>query len=149
MITFRDVTLRRGQHVLLEHLNWTIYPKQRIGIIGANGSGKTSLFSLLLGELHADLGDLNIKRQIKLAYVAQETESKPISALEFVLDGDHELRTLQYELSKADEKQDGSRIAILHEKLHIIDAYTAEARAAQLLDGLGFNQNDQKKSVGE
>ena len=73
MITLRNVTLRRGQHILLQQVNWTIYHKQRIGIIGANGTGKTSLFAMILGEHHADAGDIDIPRQLKLAHVAQET----------------------------------------------------------------------------
>jgi len=147
MITLRNITLRRGQHVLLQHLDWTIYHKQRIGIIGANGTGKTSLFSLLLNEIQAEEGDLNIPKQIKLAHMAQETPAYPISALEFVLNGDNELRELQNKLEIAEQQHDGSRIAVLHEKLSTIDAYTARARAAQLLDGLGFVQESQKKSV--
>jgi len=149
MITLRDIILRRGQHVLLQSLNWTIYHKQRIGIIGANGSGKSSLFSLLLGEVQPDAGELDIPRQLKLAHVAQETPSQAQSAIDFVLDGDIELRDLQAALLTAEQKHDGVRIATLHEKLSIIDAYTAPARAAQLLAGLGFSQEEQQKAVGD
>ncbi|MHB1948092.1 MAG: ATP-binding cassette domain-containing protein [Gammaproteobacteria bacterium] len=149
MITLRNILLRFGQHVLLENLNWTIYHKQRIGIIGANGSGKTSLFSLLLGQLQPDVGDLEIPRQIKLAHVAQETPAYTKSALEFVLDGDVELRTLQQELSLAEQKNIGDQIALLHARLGEIDAYTAPARAARLLSGLGFNHKEQQQSVSD
>ncbi len=149
MITLHNITLRRGRHVLLQSLNWTIYHKQRIGIIGANGSGKSSLFSLLLGELQSDEGELDFPRQIKLAHVAQETPGYQKSAIDFVLDGDNELRDLEMAITLAEQKQDGTRIAMLHEKLSIIDAYTAPARAAQLLAGLGFNQEEQQKSVSD
>lgn len=148
MITLQQVTLRRGQHILLQSLSWTIYHKQRIGVIGANGSGKSSLFSLLLGELTPDAGELEIPRQIKLAHVAQETPSSAQSAIDFVLDGDQDLRELQHKLNEAEQNHDGLRIAALHEKLSIIDAYTAPARAAQLLAGLGFSQEEQQKTVG-
>jgi len=147
MITLRNITLRRGQHILLDNLHWTIYPKQRVGIIGANGSGKSTLFSMLLGHFHADMGDLEIPRQVKLAHVAQETPAYTKSALDFVLDGDVDLRTLEQELKIAEEKNDGSRIAILHDQLSKIDAYTAPARAAQLLSGLGFQHHEQQQSV--
>src|SRR5271170_3398041 len=99
MITLCNVALRRGQHVLLQSLDWTIYHKQRIGIIGANGSGKSSLFSLLLGGLQPDEGELDIPRQIKLAHVAQETPAYTKTAIDFVLDGDNELRDLEQALS--------------------------------------------------
>ncbi len=147
MITLQNITLRRGKHVLLEELNWTIYHKQRIGIIGANGSGKTSLFAMLLGQLQADLGQLDIPKQLKLAHVAQETPAYHGSALEYVLEGDIELQSLQKELQIAEEDNDGHRIATVHARLGEIDAYTAPARAAQLLNGLGFNHQEQQKPV--
>lgn len=147
MITLQNITLRRGKHVLLEDLNWTIYHKQRIGIIGANGSGKTSLFAMLLSELAPDQGQLEIPRQLKLSHVAQETPAYHASALEYVLEGDAELQLLQAELLSAEQKNDGHRIATLHARLGEIDAYTAPARAAQLLNGLGFSHQEQQKSV--
>ena len=147
MITLRNITLRRGPNVLLQQVNWTIYHKQRIGIIGANGSGKTSLFAMLLNEHHADEGELDIPRQIRLSHVAQETPAYSNSALDFVLDGDSELRALEAELHCAEQGHDGTRIATLHEKLSIIDAYTAPSRAAQLLGGLGFSHAEQQRPV--
>lgn len=147
MITLRNITLRRGKQVLLEQVNWTIYSQQRIGIIGANGSGKSSLFAMLLQDLQPDLGDMTFPKQLKLAHVAQETPAYSQSALAFVLDGDAELRSLEAELIIAEENHDGERIAALHEKLAIIDAYTAPTRAAQLLAGLGFSHEEQQKSV--
>lgn len=149
MITLRNVTLRRGPHILLQQINWTIYHKQRIGIIGANGSGKTSLFALLLSTLQADEGDVDIPKQIRLAHVAQETPAYHQSALDFVLDGDTILRDLEAQLRVAEQQNNGTQIALLHEKLGIIDAYTAPTRAAQLLAGLGFNHDEQQKSVSD
>lgn len=149
MITLRNVTVRRGQHILLKNLSWTIYAKQRIGIIGANGSGKSSLFAMLLGQFQPEEGDLEIVRHIKLAHVAQETPAYTQSALEFVLDGDQELRNLEKELEIAEQKNDGTLIAELHAKLGEIDAYSARSRAAQLLDGLGFSYHEQLQSVSD
>src|SRR5690348_7605842 len=117
MITLRDITIRRGPNVLLENVNWTIYARQRFGIIGANGSGKSTLFALLLQSFHADTGDLEIPKQLKLAHVAQETPAISKSAIDFVLDGDVELRELEAQLAEAEDKDDGMRIADLHGKL--------------------------------
>jgi ATP-binding cassette subfamily F protein 3 len=149
MITLRNITIRRGPNILLQDVNWTIYHKQRIGMIGANGSGKTTFFSMLLNELQADSGDLEIPHQLKIAHVAQETPAYSQSAIEFVLDGDTELRKLQHELEQAESANDGQRIATLHHHLSEIDAYTANARAAQLLDGLGFTHLEQQKPVSD
>ena len=149
MITLSNVTLRRGANVLLQDVNWTIYYKQRIGIIGANGTGKTSLFAMLQNQLQADSGEFEMPKQLRLAHVAQETPAYHESALEFVLDGDTELRSLQKELLVAEELNDGERIAVLHARMGEIDAYTAEARAAQLLNGLGFTHTEQQQSVSD
>ncbi|MEO8401496.1 MAG: ATP-binding cassette domain-containing protein [Gammaproteobacteria bacterium] len=147
MITLRNIILRRGTNVLLNDVSWTIYHKQHIGIIGANGTGKSSLFAMFLNQLHPDQGDLDMPRQLRLAHVAQETPAYTKSALEFVLDGDADLRALEIELLDAETKDDGHRIAHLHEQLSNIDAYTAPARAAQLLAGLGFSHSEQQQSV--
>lgn len=147
MITLNNINLRRGQSLLLKDICWTIYHKQRIGLIGANGSGKTSLFSMLLGELLPDSGHLEITRRLKLAHVAQETPAYTQPALQYVLEGDTELQHLEHELHLAEEKNDGTHIAALHARLGEIDAYTAPARAAQLLSGLGFSQTEKQQAV--
>jgi ATP-binding cassette subfamily F protein 3 len=149
MITLRNITLRRGSSVLLKEINWTIYPKQHIGLVGENGSGKTSLFALIRQELAQDIGDLTIQTGLRLAHVAQETPAYSASALDYVLDGDGELRALQQELAAAEAINDGTTIAAIYEQLSQIDAYTANARAAQLLAGLSFNTAEQLKSVSE
>jgi ATP-binding cassette subfamily F protein 3 len=147
MITLKNVSLRRGTNLLLKDVNWTIYHKQRIGLIGENGSGKTSLFSLLLSQLEADTGEIDLPKRLKLVHVAQETEASDKSALDFVLEGDQELIQLEKELKIAEEKNDGHEIATIHARFGEIDAYTAPARAAQLLNGLGFSQTEQAQSM--
>jgi ATP-binding cassette subfamily F protein 3 len=147
MITLKNITIRRGPHVLLENVNWTIFARQRIGMIGSNGSGKSTLFSFLLGGFQPDTGDIDKPRQLKLAHVAQETPAVSMSALDFVLDGDDDLRQLEAEIRAAEDADDGMRIAELYEKMGIIDGYTASARAGQLLSGLGFSAEEQKKPV--
>ena len=147
MITLRNICLRIGPTILLENINWTIYHKQHIGIIGENGCGKTTLFSMLLHKTQPDSGDFDIPRHLKIGHVAQETPAYSESALEFVLDGDVELRTLQTELAAAEQSDHGERIANLHARLSEIDGYSAHARAAQLLDGLGFQHDEHQKPV--
>ncbi len=147
MINLRNVTLRRGAQVLLEQCQWAIYPEQRIGLVGENGSGKSSLFALLRGDLTPDAGDLEIPKQWQLAFVAQETPGLTQSALDYVLDGDEELRQIERELQAAEDAHDGMKIATAHEKLLHIDAYSAPARAGSLLAGLGFKASEQTQSV--
>jgi ATP-binding cassette subfamily F protein 3 len=147
MITLSNIVLRRGPHVLLENINWTIYHKQHIGIIGANGCGKSSLFAMLLGQLQADGGDFDMPRQLRVGHVAQETPALAKSALEFVLDGDEELRHLETDLLQAEHDNDGEKIGALHQRMSEIDGYSATARAAQLMDGLGFQHHEQQKPV--
>ena len=102
---------------------------------------------MLLQKYSADEGDLQIPRQLKFAHVEQETPGYERSALDFVLDGDVELRKFEQELLNAEQAHDGTRIAHLHEKLSIVDAYTAPSRAGQLLSGLGFSYEEQQKPV--
>lgn len=147
MITLKNITVRRGANVLLENINWTIFAGQRIGLIGSNGSGKTTLFSILLGQLQSDAGDIDLPRQLRLAHVAQETPALSMSALDFVLDGDEDLRELERQLRQAEIDDDGMLIATLYEQMGQIDAYTAPARAGVLLSGLGFSIDEQQKSV--
>lgn len=149
MITLKNVSLRRGTNLLLKNVNWTIYYKQRIGLIGENGAGKTSLFSLLLSELEVDTGELEIPRRLKLVHVAQETASSDLTAIEYVLEGDQELQTLNKALRIAEDKDDGHEIATIYARLGEIDAYTASSRAAQLLNGLGFSQKEQEQTMRE
>jgi ATP-binding cassette, subfamily F, member 3 len=147
MITLHNIVLRRGPNILLENINWTIYHKQHIGIIGANGCGKSSLFAMLLKQLQPDGGDFDMPRQLRVGHVAQETPALSKSALEFVLDGDVELRHLESDLTQAEHDNDGEKIGALHQRLSEIDGYSATARAAQLMDGLGFQHHEQQKPV--
>lgn len=147
MIQFRQLSLRRGATILLENVNWTIHAGQHIGLIGANGAGKSSLFALITGQLHEDQGNVTLPKQQIIAHVAQEMPAETRSALEYVLDGDRELRALQQQLIIAEENNDGHRIAELHGALQHIDAWTAPARAGRLLNGLGFHATEQQQSV--
>ncbi|OAM22950.1 ABC transporter [Eikenella corrodens] len=140
MIEINRLTLQRGNKVLLEQASARITPGRRVGLIGKNGSGKSSLFALIKGEIGADAGDIRLPTHWKLAAVAQETPALEISALDYVLQGDAELQTFQVALKQAETQNDGHAIAECHAKLEEINAYSAPARAAKLLNGLGFSQ---------
>ena len=147
MIELKNLTLQRGLKVLLDKASVTINPNQRVGLIGKNGTGKSSLFALIKGEISQDGGDILIPRTWKLAAVAQETPALETSALDYVLQGDTELQTFQTALNQAEAQNDGMKQAEYHAKLDEIDAYTAPARAAKLLSGLGFSQEEHAKPV--
>lgn len=147
MITLRNLSLQRGTKIIFERVNLTIYAGQKIGVVGANGCGKSTLFSLLRDELHADAGDLEMPPRITIAHVAQETPALSAPAIDYVIDGDRELRQLQHQLAEAEEAHDGTRIAELHAQLDHVDGYSANARAARLLAGLGFSQQQLQTPV--
>lgn len=147
MIQLNNVILQRGKKVLLENASLTIYAKQKVGLIGANGSGKSSLFGLLLGEYQPDSGNIELPKQTKFAYLAQEIANTTQPAIEYVMDGDTELRELEQQLEQASAEDNYQKIANLHLKLDAIDAYTAKTRAAKLLTGLGFPPNTHNNPV--
>jgi len=140
MIRLSQVTLRRGTKVLLEGADVALNPGDRIGLIGANGSGKSSLFALLRDELHADKGDVDFPKQWRISHVAQETPALERPALEYAIDGDVILRRLEAELVDAEAANDGHRIGELHAALGDAGSYTVRSRAEQLLHGLGFSR---------
>jgi len=146
LIQFRNLALARGARRLIEDATLQIHPGWRVGLIGANGSGKSSLFALLRGELHPERGECEVPARWMIASVAQDTPALPTAALDYVLDGDAELRAIERELGALenvneearDHADDGHRVAELHTRLAEIDGYGAKSRAAALLSGLGF-----------
>lgn len=141
MITLRDITLQRGRKILLQAASLTVHPGQKVGIIGANGCGKSTLFALLRKEMAVDAGDFTMPDAWVTAHVAQETPSSPSSALDYVIDGDEELRDLEKQLEDAEQAHNGELIGKLHARIEAIDGYTAQHRAARLLHGLGFGDD--------
>ena len=144
MIRLSQVTLRRGAKPLLEGADLTLHAGDRTGLIGANGSGKTSLFALLRGELHADKGDAELPAHWRIAHVAQETPALDRPAVEYVIDGDTTLRQLEQELEAT---HDGNRLGELHAALGDAGSYTARPRAEALLLGLGFSETELTQPV--
>lgn len=151
MIRFQQVSMMRGIKPLLENVDLTLNPGDKIGLIGANGAGKSSLFGLLRGELHADLGSIDFPSKWRMAYVAQETPALDRPALEYAIDGDITLRRLEDELafleSEPESSANGLLIGDLYSALADADAYTVRSRGEQLLTGLGFSMSQMDQPV--
>ncbi|ODN67037.1 putative ABC transporter ATP-binding protein YheS [Methylophaga muralis] len=125
MINLSQLSLRRGPRLLFEAANLVIHPGQRIGLTGANGTGKSSLFAMIRNEIHADSGDLTLPESWVIAHVAQETPAVDTSAIDYVLQGDAELSQLLTQLLQAEKNEDGHLQTQLHDQLGLIDGYTA------------------------
>jgi ATP-binding cassette subfamily F protein 3 len=150
LLRITDITLRRGARVLLEHATMNVHPGQKAGLVGPNGSGKTSLFALIRHELHADAGEVSMPPRWVMAHVAQETPAVERPALEFVMDGDAELREVEAAIAAAEAQHDtGEELAHLHARYDEIGGYQARARAQTLLAGLGFGEEAQARSVAQ
>ncbi|MFM1897529.1 MAG: hypothetical protein RLZZ385_2603 [Pseudomonadota bacterium] len=147
MISLANAVLIRGQQVLLDDASLVIHKGQKIGIIGRNGSGKTSLFACLRGELTLDSGSLKIPDGLRMAYMRQEFSGSQRSALDFVVDGDGVFRATEAALQAAEAANDHAAITHLHSELDAMGAYDITTRAAQLLAGLGFSVPEFDKPV--
>lgn len=147
MIVFSSLQIRRGVRVLLDNASATINPGQKIGLVGKNGCGKTTLLSLLKGELQAEAGNVTYPSTWSMAWVNQETPALDVPAIDYVIDGDREYRQLEQRLQKANEINDGHAIALIHGQLDAINAWTVQSRAATLLNGLGFSQQQLNEPV--
>ncbi len=149
MLSARDLTLRRGPEPLFEQVNFTLFRGNKVGLTGANGAGKSSLFAAIRGELGPDRGDIDRPAALKIAHVEQEVAAGDRAAIEFVLDGDTELRGVQAAIENAERRDAAMELAELYASLQAIDGYRARARAAALMHGLGFNAADLERSVEE
>jgi ATP-binding cassette subfamily F protein 3 len=142
VIRLSQLTLVRGVKPLLEAADVALNPGERVGLIGANGSGKSSLFALLRGELHADKGEVDFPQHWRVAHVAQETPALDRPAVEYAIDGDVNLRNLENKLLQAEKRNDGALMGELHAALADADVYTVRSRAETLLIGLGFKHEE-------
>ena len=149
MLQFKNLTLARGVKILVRDASFQLHPGHKVGLTGANGAGKSSLFAMLLGELHHESGELEMPPDWVLAHVAQETPALPDAAIEFVLDGDRELRSVEQAIAEAELAHDGTRLGELHARFGDIGGYTARPRAAALLHGLGFSDADMARPVAD
>ncbi|MCU7867501.1 MAG: ATP-binding cassette domain-containing protein [Candidatus Thiodiazotropha sp. (ex Lucinoma borealis)] len=147
MLHFDHLSLRRGSKLLFQEADFILHAGWKVGITGGNGSGKSSLFSLILGELQSDEGHLVLPPRVEIAHVAQETPALSRPAIDYVIDGDHTLRRIEAALAEAEISGDGAAQARLHEALHNADGYTVNARAGELMHGLGFSTEDEMQPV--
>ena len=149
MIILRDITLRRGEHLLFANSTATLQSGQRIALIGANGSGKSSLFSLLLGQLGSDAGYIDGIEGLRIAHMAQEVEASEASAADYVLQGDTAIAALLQRLKEQEAGDDFEGMAETHAALQECGGYSAEARSQRLISGLGFAPGDAARPVSE
>jgi ATP-binding cassette, subfamily F, member 3 len=149
MLSARDLTLRRGPEPLFEQVNFIIFRGNKAGLTGANGSGKSSLFAAIRGDLGSDHGDIDRPAALKIAHVEQEVAASDRAAIEFVLDGDTELRSVMAAIEDAERRDAPMELAELYASLQAIDGYRARARAASLMHGLGFKTTDMERKVAE
>mgnify|MGYP003962443807 CR=1 FL=1 len=147
MLKITDLSLRRGSRLLLENVELDVYPGQRMGLTGANGSGKSSLFAVIAGRLDADQGNVTLPRGTLITEVLQETPNSTCTAIDYVIDGDQSFRSLELKIAQAELDDNGSLLATLHSQMDDIDGFRVSARAGQLLHGLGFTATEQSQSV--
>ncbi len=138
MIRLTNLTLARGARILLKDASLTVFPGHRVGLVGANGAGKSSLFALVLGELHADAGEVELPARWVLSHVAQELIDTDRASLEFIMDGDAELREVEAAIAAAEAAhEEGERAALLHARYDEIGGYAAKPRAQALMSQSG------------
>jgi ATP-binding cassette subfamily F protein 3 len=147
MLALTNISLRRGRKVLIEAASFQAHAGQRLGVIGPNGCGKSSLFAMLLGELEPDDGELTLDPRYEVAHVAQENPTGTGSAVDYVIDGDRELRQVQAAIAAGEAAAERPDLHVLYERMEAIDGYTAESRASRLLHGLGFAAGEYNSPV--
>ncbi|MGE0187790.1 MAG: ATP-binding cassette domain-containing protein [Steroidobacteraceae bacterium] len=147
MLNFSDISIRRGTRVLFEKAAFNLFRGEKIGITGANGTGKSTLLALVRGDLTPETGSFDMPSNLAVAHVAQELSASDDAAIEFVLDGDTELRVIEKQIAVAEAADDGNRLAELYGSYDAIGGYHARSRAATLLHGLGFTTADEQRPV--
>jgi ATP-binding cassette subfamily F protein 3 len=149
MIAFRNFALRRGERLLPSNVDIALHAGARIGVVGRNGCGKSSLFAAIQGEIEPDQGDLDLPSRLRIASVAQETPSLPDAAIDFVVSGDAEVHAILEAEAAATAAEDWDAVAAAHQKMADINGYDAEARAGKLLHGLGFRPETHRMAVAD
>jgi len=147
MLNFTDVTIRRGPRVLFSGATFGLFRGEKVGITGENGSGKSSLLSLVRGELQPDAGTFEMPSNLAIAHVSQELLATDAPAIEFVLDGDAELRQIEKLIAEAEARNEGLKLGDLYARYAAVGGYDARSRAARLMHGLGFTTVDETRPV--
>jgi len=147
MLKFTDLTVRRGPRVLFAGASFSLFRGEKIGITGENGSGKSTLLELVRGVVHADAGSFEMPSNLVMAHVSQEIDATDQPAIEFVLDGDPELRAIEAQIADATARDDGAKLGSLYARYGEVGGYDARARAAQLMHGLGFEPDEDERPI--
>ncbi|MGQ8366496.1 ATP-binding cassette domain-containing protein [Glaciecola sp. 1036] len=147
MIKLQNVSLQLGTKFLLDQASLEVYPQHKVAIIGPNGCGKTSLFGLLTGKLQADAGEWQMPKDWRIVSVEQQILDTQRTAIDYVIDGDRHLRSLEARLAEAEKEEDGNKLGLLHDALEQAGAYDVKPRAATILNGLGFTQDKHTELV--
>ncbi len=147
MLSFSSLALRRGTRLLISDATFTIYRGEKVGVVGANGTGKSTLLALVRGELQPDAGNFERPSQLVIAHVAQELDATDRSAIEFVMDGDVELRATERAIAAAEAREAGAVLGELHAQYAALGGYDARSRAGRLMHGLGFSAEDETRPV--
>ncbi len=147
MISFRNFALRRGERLLLSDVDLALHAGWRVGVVGRNGTGKSSLFAAIRSELEPDRGDLDVPNRVRIASIAQEMPSLPDPAIDFVLSGDADVHAALQAEANAFAAEDWEAVAEAHHRLEEVSGYDATARAGKLLHGLGFSAETHSRAV--
>lgn len=147
MLSFNNLSLRRGTNLLFRDVSFTVHRDNKVGLVGANGTGKTSLFKMIQGEIDSDEGDFKYPPDLKIACLAQEVPGTDELALSYVMSGDLKLLEIQNLITKAENEQDYGALGELHSQFEDHDGFTAKSRAEQLLVGLGFSEGEFSKPL--
>ena len=147
MLSFTNLALRRGPNLLFEDASFVIHRDKKVGLIGANGAGKTSLFKMITGELDVEEGYLDYPHDLRISYLAQEVPGTDEVAVQYVLEGDKQLIAIQQKIRSAEENERFDELGELHAIFNSMDGHAALSKAEQLMIGLGFSQEDLKKTV--
>ena len=149
MIQINNLSIARGSKPILTNSELTLFPGEKVGLIGHNGAGKSSFLSALLGELPIDQGSIDLPKVWRLSWIDQEVTANHLTVIDFALEGDRALHDIRQKIHAVEESGDMEQLGHLYEELENLDGYTAEARVATILNGLGFKTEDLQRKVGE